>query len=340
MSNVDSKNCEIILDSKPTSPKSPIFILGIMPRSGTNFLFDLLQIHPECGRPGPISEDFLLRYVEPLIQYGQSVSSHWYHAWHVDAQLKRSLYGYLGSGLVSFLTSLCEKERLVTKTPSVENLQYYSEVFPLGHLIILVRDGRAVVESGIKSFGWSFETSVQKWTEAAQSILAFRESAQKTSLKYLIIKYEDLTDNVEEELTRILKFLDLDAQSYNFEAAANLPVRGSSIHRGKASSAVHWNPIEKPSDFHSKPRWEHWSRYQHERFSWLAGSSMQGLGYENVGGSASRWLWLLLNYSMDIMWPMRAFLEKHYKKTQWYLMYFKNAIKKKLNKTHDSPVNP
>ena len=336
MTDSSSKNSEVAAQPTFALATGPIFILGIMPRSGTNFLFDLLQMHPDCGKPGPISEDFMVRYGDPLIQYGKSVFSHWHHAWGVNSQLELSLYSCLGNGLVSFLTSLCEKRRVVTKTPFVDNLKYFPKVFPCAHLIILLRDGRAVVESGIKSFGWSYETSVHKWADAARVIVEFDESARNTPLKYLIVKYEDLTDNLEVEMKKILNFLDLDSQSYDFEAALNLPVRGSSIHRGLTKSAVHWNPIEKPSGFHLKVRWGNWSRFQLERFNWIAGSYMQSLGYGGVDKFTTKLPWKLLNYSLDIIWPMRSFLERNYKKVRWFFFYFKNTIKRRFADKLDS----
>ncbi len=41
------------------SGQDPIFILGISERSGTNFLFHLLCLHPDCDPGGPIWENYL-----------------------------------------------------------------------------------------------------------------------------------------------------------------------------------------------------------------------------------------------------------------------------------------
>ena len=48
---------------------NPIFILGITPRSGTNFLQDILCFHPDCGA-GPVREYFLLHYASFSKNYG------------------------------------------------------------------------------------------------------------------------------------------------------------------------------------------------------------------------------------------------------------------------------
>ena len=51
--------------SSATEPKL-CFILGIMARSGTNYLFRLLDLHPDCAGPGPIWEDCFVRHSELL----------------------------------------------------------------------------------------------------------------------------------------------------------------------------------------------------------------------------------------------------------------------------------
>ena len=79
------------------------------------------------------------------------------------------------------------------------------QLFPQARLLILVRDGRSVVESTVKSFGTSYELSMQRWAEAARIILEFQKNNQNKSGNFLIVRYEDLLDNLEKELIRILK---------------------------------------------------------------------------------------------------------------------------------------
>ena len=56
----------------------PIFILGIMQRSGTNFLKDVVDLHPDCAFPGPpLVEDYLAQNADWLINYAKSVAKDW-----------------------------------------------------------------------------------------------------------------------------------------------------------------------------------------------------------------------------------------------------------------------
>lgn len=285
---------------------NPIFILGILERSGTNFLQDLLLLHPDCGAPAPIWEDYLIAYADLLDRYVNFVYRLWEPAWGVDENHKDSLCKCIGNGIISFLSSRTDKERLITKTPTVRSLRHVCRFFPEAHLIILIRDGRAVVESGVKSLGWDYEAGIRSWAEAADTILSFEKEPQKSSsFKSLIVRYEDLNTNIKGELLRIFKFLELDAEKYDFSAAESIPVRGSSEFRG-GKKAVHWEPVKRTAEFNPLLRWSHWDRGMHERFNWIAGEYMAEFGYEEKQYKNYRLLWALWNKILDIKWRLRT----------------------------------
>jgi hypothetical protein len=293
----------------PDSPNlfntDPIFILGMSQRSGTNFLADLLCLHPDCGLPEPIWEDHILHHAAPLIEYADSLYRVWY-TWIGNEFSKESIYQKIGDGLLSILASRARRRRIVTKTPSVHNLALFFDLFPSAYLLILVRDGRSVVESQLKMTGGSFELAVHRWAEAAEVILRFDEAMKGSGLRYLIVRYEGLWNHLPDELNRIFDFLDLDPEVYDFNAAGNLPVRGSSVF-GRGSGKVHWLPVERTADFNPLARWTHWNRLMHKRFNWLAGRQMRALGYEAPSGS-DHILWVLLNRALDVFWAVGQFL--------------------------------
>ncbi len=90
-------------DSAPPED-SPILILGIPPRCGTNILSDLLCLHPDCGPPAPIWEDFLVAHIDVLERYIDTVTGRWDPGWGVAADARQRLASALGSGVVSFLS--------------------------------------------------------------------------------------------------------------------------------------------------------------------------------------------------------------------------------------------
>ena len=60
----------------------PIFIHGILPRSGTNFLWDLLLLHPDCCRGRePVNEDLFLDQSDHLVAFSDAVRAIWDPRW-------------------------------------------------------------------------------------------------------------------------------------------------------------------------------------------------------------------------------------------------------------------
>lgn len=265
------------------APTDPIFIHGILPRSGTNFLWDLLLLHPHCAPPRqPVREDLFLDHSDHLISFADEVRAAWDPRWgNFNENVGSQLCSGLGRGLLSFL-QVDRERRLVTKSPSVKHLERFFDFFPAARLLILVRDGRAVVQSSMTTFGWDLDRGGREWAAAADEIVAFRAARADRSTQWRIVRYEDLVDDPETQMTQLLEFLDLDIGLYDFSAARDLPVRGSSSF-GVALHGVHWEPVRKNATFSPKHRWTSWDHASLERFNWLAGRQLQYFGYDAVG---------------------------------------------------------
>ncbi len=320
----------------PDSNSAPIFILGINFRCGTNFLFELLRLHPECDFGGIIWEDGLLKHADLLIRYVNATYKQWNPDWKVKEIMDSDiLFRYLGDSLISFLKlqfikknkqevydnkeslNISIPKRLVTKTPSVRNIQHFFKIFPDAYLLVIIRDGRSVIESGVKSFNWDYEEAMREWTKAAHTIVCFDQDNKNSNNKYLIIKYEDLFSNTKEVIKKILLFLNLDEKRYDFDTAMSLPVFGSSELREQGEEKIHWKPVKKRSNFDPNTRWHHWGRALHERFNWIAGDYLEKFGYTKKVYNKNQYLWIMLNILLDIKWKVR------YKRTR---MLFKKII--------------
>ena len=83
----------------------PIFIHGILPRSGTNFLWDLLLLHPDCARARePVNEDLFLDHSDHLVAFVEAVRALWDPRWGTfGPDLPERLLRRHRRGLVSFL---------------------------------------------------------------------------------------------------------------------------------------------------------------------------------------------------------------------------------------------
>lgn len=298
---------------------SVVFINGIMPRSGTHFLANLLCQHPDCEK-SVIPEDCFLTRADQLAAYANSIR----HSWDEQDELKDNT-GYLdmlmenlGGGLINFLRqardsaykkerATAEKRLLVTKTPHVDNISLFFKLFPDEKLIIIVRDGRTLVESIVRSFNYNRDEAIATWASAARKIARFTENQKEG--KFLVVKYEDLHTDTEAEMRKILNYLELDAGQYDFKAAANLPVVGSATFK-RGEAGVHWMPVKKTDEFKPTERAAGWTRAQHERFNRLAKNELIYFGYEPVAFADNKTLWRWRNMIVNIAETLKGKAKK------------------------------
>ncbi|MBE9138215.1 sulfotransferase [Nodosilinea sp. LEGE 07088] len=311
-----------------------VYITGIMTRSGTNFLYNLLCLHPQCRGVAAraMAEDHFLDNFNLLDRYVSNVSSHWsrhgrLYEKHpemesVNQDLQAQLFKSIGDGLLLYLSRFGEEQGMwddrdrpkavVTKTPSVNHLSKFFKLFPTTRLIIIVRDGRDMVESNVKSFGSNYEFTMRRWAEAANTILKFDEQYKDSKFKdnYLLIKYEDILTDLPEVMTSIFDFLDFDTSLYDFEKAQALPIFGSSENFSKTATKradgkpTGWKVVEKSTNFQPKARWKDWPDSRKVRFYSIAAEPMQLLGYEIENCAPTNWREVLFNRILDLRWGL------------------------------------
>jgi hypothetical protein len=284
----------------------PIFIHGILPRSGTNFLSDLLLLHPDCAPAlDPVREDLFLDRSDGLTRFIDDVQAAWDPSWgSVTGVVRARLYSSLGDGLVAFLQDDRER-RLVTKSPSVRHLDRFFTFFPDASLLVLVRDGRAVTQSAMRTFGWTFERAAHAWAEAAEEVDLFRRTHAGSSARWHLVRYEDLLEDLDASLPEVLRSVGLDPTVYDMDAARRLPVRGSSFHHGPDRTDVHWDAVPRTETFAPTERWREWDRERIDRFEWLAGPQLRAFGYATVDGGRRSAGLSLRHASRDASWNVR-----------------------------------
>ena len=284
----------------------PVFILGIMPRCGTNYLSDLLLLHPDCVPRDTVWEDFTIAHADLLMRYSDRVVQNWDPAWGVCGKTRDEFNASLGSGLSSFLKLHSRGHRVVSKTPRVDNIDLFFRFFPDAPLVILVRDGRAILESGIRSFGWNREANLHSIARAAKKIGDFKREHDDRVHRYRIVHYEDLWQKPAGEMREILNFLGLETDTYDFEKAAQLPIRGSSELVHQSDELLHWDPVDKTPDFDPLSRFEHWSPAMHYRYNRVAGKHIESLGYQRMDTGRTSLLRRLWNLGLDAGWLLIA----------------------------------
>lgn len=267
--------------SHAPGPGAPVFILGIARRSGTNHLARLLRAHPACGEPAtPLVEDHLLRHADLLVRYADAVQDRRPSRWGPGTDATADLVARLGTAVVDHVAAGAPAVRVVTKTPSVDLLRLAPVVLGTASVIVLVRDGRAVVESLVRGFRLSWEAAIDEWVRGACQVVAHRDGGA------LLVRYEDLTPDPTDELRRIFSTVDLDPDPYDFDAARSAPVVGSSFLRTEQGDLV-WD-AGHTGDVVRNPN-PAWPRHARIRWDQRAADVSHSLGYPSaIDGSSTR----------------------------------------------------
>jgi len=281
---------------------TPVFVMGVAPRCGTNYVEDLLCVHPDCGLGIPLRENQLLGTLPDLAAIVGDLRAAWQRndRWGFLPEHSDDLAHTLGAALADFTVSQVDERRriesppatlpgieqsfkespryLISKYPRTTGLADFRLFFPEAKLILLMRDGRAVTESSIRSWGWHFDVAVDNWRRGAIDMARFLD--QQPEDPALFVRYEDLIAQPEGELARIFRYLDLDPATYDYERALNRPVRGSSTVRPVgAGEPVTWQPVEKTDEFDPLARARNWTDEQHDRFNHMVRGLSDRFGY-------------------------------------------------------------
>lgn len=261
------------------------FILGIMPRSGTNFLENQLRLHPNCKAPGPVWEDFLISELKQLKKFTRNVQRRWDSYWFRNSEIDYSenLNKHLGQSLSNFLVDQLNHDEnnsesivLLTKTPTVKGLEYF-ELF-LGHskLLIIIRDPRSLIQSGQKSFNWNFEKAVLDWKLNAKKIIKYIKSNDNVNN---IIKYEDLIVDQNKTIHKALALLNLEVDAFPIQDLNELPVSGSSELK-EEKGEIHWQATKKSDDFKPENRFKDMSLFKQKFIYHFTKKEIKQLGYD------------------------------------------------------------
>ncbi|MCU1429540.1 MAG: sulfotransferase [Actinomycetia bacterium] len=282
----------------------PILVVGISRRSGTNFLASLLSMHQDCAPPrAPLAEDHLLRDAPLLVQYAQRASERWPLRWGDRADARTRLQHHLGKAIEAFLADGVAAPRVVSKTPNPEHLELVPTLLPDAYVVVLLRDGRSAVQSLVRGFRFSFRKAVDEWAAGAAAIIRFQRDVVPANpgMRVMFVRYEDVVADPEGRLRALLEFCALDPTRFDFDAARNAPVIGSSFVRAEGGRMT-WKPVQRSADFSPTDRFERWGRAKRERFEHLAGDLQRDLGYESSRTSGGAWT--IYNRAADALEPV------------------------------------
>ena len=258
----------------------PILVVGVAQRSGTHLLQDLLCLHPACCRPvsartpaGSDWEDYLILFGDRLEDFRSQLFSNWEWQALGDERLQSIFDDTLARWVADFFATLGGSGRTVAKSPSSENLdRLHPWLLRDVDVVAVVRDPRAVLQSARLTFMDSFERRLRAYVRSARAILGARDKG------VVVVRYEDLLEKRGETLRTLLDAVGLDSSAYDYEAADNLPIRGSATNEADRR----WDESPAGASFDGARRGAQLPAHLRRRVEWVAAAEMQAFGYGNL----------------------------------------------------------
>ncbi|MEO1378099.1 MAG: sulfotransferase [Cyanobacteria bacterium J06635_10] len=288
---VPSSSTDLKFDVDETSPHShqvaqavrgdyppALIIHGVMPRSGTVYTGEILRLHPDLkAYPNEIWEIPFLKFADNLIEFENNFLNA-YPQNHGKIG-RHDFLPLFGSAFMRYLYEyLPEGKRMLLKDPHVYHLNFFFALFPNEHLLLLLRDGRDVVNSTIKTWpDLTFETICQRWKHNTDTILKFVDHPEARVSQLFLARYENIVQDPAGFAQDVCTHFHLNPDKFPYEKIVDLPVRGSSDLKKEAS--VTWEPMPKDKSFKISRKWTHWSSQMKDSFKKIAGQTLIDAGY-------------------------------------------------------------
>jgi protein-tyrosine sulfotransferase len=255
-----------------------LFIHGIMPRSGTVYVGELLRLCPDLrAYPYEMWElPFLQQTNRILGLQRQFFAGYDHNAGKIGDHDFLTLFG---ASLIAYLHTATEREkRALVKVPNAEYLMHFDTMFPYEHLLLLLRDGRDVVDSTLRTWPQlRFWMVCLRWRRAANLVLAFHRQRQERKQGYWLARFEDAIADPARFVRTACQRFALDPDRFPFAAVGNVPLIGSSATA--AGATVSWEHSARPADFTPVGRWQRWNVSRKWLFKRIAGQALIDLGY-------------------------------------------------------------
>ena len=257
-----------------------IIIHGVMQRTGTVYVGELLRLHPDIyAYPNEVWEVPFLKFLDNLVNFQANFFK--VYPYNKDKIGEQDFLPLFGASFIDYLYSLVpDGKRMLLKVPSVDYLNYFFAVFPYENLLVLMRDGRDVVTSHLKTWTYKqFSDVCQEWDCSTKMALKFDSFHKNKTQGYLTAKYEDILKDPSSFAEQACQCFGLDSKKFPYEKINSIPVHGSSSL--KNGDQTTWKPITKPKNFQTVGRWKNWSKEQTKVFKTIAGQTLIDAGYHD-----------------------------------------------------------
>ncbi len=249
-----------------------MFIIG-SPRSGTSVLAWALAQHSRFWTSA--ESDFLYH----LYGHGQAdrafrlVVERADGSWIQKQKVGRAEFmSYLGLGINALFTSRAEGRRWVDQSPTYTLMvDTLADMFPEAFFLHILRDGRRVVSSMIKSgfeTHWSndFREACRTWAHFVRLAMTFCESHRDRSLT---VVNEEMSQDPAGTFQRVFKLLGEPCE----------PGPANFVRSNRINSSYQAGPPAMPGNVVTAAEpWKDWNREQERIFQDEAGSTLMRYG--------------------------------------------------------------
>lgn len=254
-------------------------IHGISERSGTSYVGHLLGLHPTLRTyPRDLRELPFMAVSRDILDIQKKFIA--LHKANAGKMQNGDFLRLFGASFLAYLHSgIPENCRILTKAPMLNCLELFQATFPGESLLLLLRDGRDVVESSIQTWPRrDFVLETIFWRNAAVLAKWYLDTFD-TYEWFHSARYEDILRDPEEFVTETCTAFGLQRSVFPQHEIDALPVIGSS-HLKRGTNAT-WDPVRKPKGFETTRRWREWPNWKKRVFKKHAGRALIDLGYES-----------------------------------------------------------
>lgn len=253
----------------PTFEKAPFFIISAG-RSGSTLLRKLLmenyEIHipPESSTiiPSVIKwhSKFFFKKKETGFVDGLSkdINQGDFKFWNIEPKDIEALMREKGSivSLNRLIYAIYDLHRerynpsgtlIGDKTPYlVFYLKHIGTIYPNAKFIFLVRSPFSVISSRMKNFSESIEQATNRW------VWSMKEMKRHLNLNHIVLKYEDLVNDVDNQIERLGSFLEAKRRSKTFfvenEVMGDINLKHHNRSKGDVEKGVNSKHVDTLSD--------------------------------------------------------------------------------------------
>ncbi|MEW9838527.1 sulfotransferase [Mesorhizobium marinum] len=275
---------------KRESCARPVFLISPTPRSGTNYISNLVVRSGVCERPKNYlisAEDWIIASSRGLFEFRDNIANYWSMLKLIDENECLSeankLLKRIGETLINEIVYGTDEGFVITKTPSSDCISNIDYIFPNSKIIFLVRDGRDTCYSAIKSgFASSVRGAFRLWAYRVDQMIEYAGIPEydKVGGNYMWIRYEFAFQNAIEQLQRVETYLGVSATEEQRSKVRQLDIVGSCEFSNSKDRKFKYTIVPFRADFNPIGRWKEWSTELRQEFKENAGSQLIKLGYE------------------------------------------------------------